>query len=266
MGSEIGAFSLEGRSAVICGGARGIGRTAAALFARAGAQVTIADVDQQAMDQSASLLKGHGAEVNFVHTDVRVKAEVDSLADHVFATAGKIDVWANVAGVLCYAPIVEATETDLDRLLSVNVKGVFWGSAAAARSMMPMRSGSIINIASAGGEMPASGTSIYALTKAAVIMFTRSLATEVGPWGIRANSVAPGFVETPMTAVNFINDDGSIDEARREEVLSARARQSPLGITGTTEDVAYAMQYLASDASSFVTGQVIRPNGGVYMG
>ncbi len=95
---------------------------------------------------------------------------------------------------------------------------------------------------------------------------TRSLATELGPAGVRANSVAPGWVETPMTAVHWTNPDGTIDESRRDAVIASRAKGSPLAITGSPEDIAWAMLYLASDASRFVTGQVMRPNGGVYMG
>jgi 3-oxoacyl-[acyl-carrier protein] reductase len=266
MGEFTSPFDLDGRTAVISGGAKGIGRQAAIIFARAGANVVVADIDQAGLDETASLVREHGTEVSTVGADVSVKAEVDGVAEHALATFGRLDVWANVAGVLAYAPIVDTTEADLDRVIGVNLKGVYWGSAAAARSMTAAGSGSIINIASAGGEVPAAGISVYALTKAAVMMLTRTLAVEVGPSGVRANSVAPGFVETPMTAVHFTNDDGSIDESRRHDILQARATQSPLAITGTTEDIGYAMLYLASDASKFMTGQVMRPNGGVYMG
>ena len=266
MGEFQQPFSLDGRKAVVCGGGRGIGREAAIVFARAGADVVVSDLDQELMDETAALVEEHGTKALTARVDVSSKAEVDALAQLAVESFGTIDVWANVAGVLAYMPIVDATEADLDRVIGVNLKGVYWGSAAAARVMIEAGSGSIINIASTGGDVPAPLISIYGLTKAAVMHFTRSLATEVGPAGVRANSVAPGWVETPMTAVHFTNDDGTIDEARREAVIRSRAKGSPLALTGTTEDIAWAMLYLASDASRFVTGQVVRPNGGVYMG
>jgi 3-oxoacyl-[acyl-carrier protein] reductase len=258
-------FGLEGRVAVVCGGAKGIGLGAAELFARAGAKVVIADRDLRALEEATAVIDAIVPGTLGVPTDVSVKAQVDSLAARVVEAHGHIDVWANVAGILQFGPIVETTEEDLDRIIAINLKGVYWGSAAAARVMVPAGRGSIINIASAGGEVPAPGISGYTLTKAAVLMFTRTLAAEVGPSGVRANSVAPGFVETSMTAVHFTNEDGTIDQDRRRGILDARAGQTPLRITGEPEDIAYAMLYLASDASRFMTGQTLRPNGGVHM-
>jgi 3-oxoacyl-[acyl-carrier protein] reductase len=258
-------FGLQGRVAVVCGGAKGIGLGAAELFARAGAKVVIADRDLLALKEATAVLDAIAPDSLALPVDVSVKAQVDALAALVVEAHGHIDVWANVAGILRFGPIVETTEEDLDQIIAVNLKGVYWGSAAAARVMIPAGRGSIINIASAGGEVPAPGISGYALTKAAVLMFTRTLAIELGSSGIRANSVAPGFVETPMTAVHFTNQDGTIDADRRRGILDARAGQSPLGVTGEPEDIAYAMLYLASDASRFMTGQTLRPNGSVYM-
>jgi 3-oxoacyl-[acyl-carrier protein] reductase len=258
-------FGLQGRVAVVCGGARGIGLGAAELFARAGAKVVIGDRDLSALEEAATVVDAIVPDTLAVPTDVSVKAQVDALAAQVVDTHGRIDVWANVAGILRFRPIVETTEEDLDEIIGINLKGVYWGSAAAARVMVPAGRGSIINIASAGGEVPAPGISGYNLTKAAVLMFTRTLAAEIGPSGVRANSVAPGFVETPMTAVHFTNEDGTIDQDRRRGILDARAGQTPLRITGEPEDIAYAMLYLASDASRFMTGQTLRPNGGVHM-
>ena len=265
MGSNEEAFALAGRVAVVCGGARGIGRGAAEVFARAGARIVVADRDRGALEEARAALDAIAPGTLAVPVDVAVKADVDGLAQRVMDTHGRIDVWANVAGILRFGPIVETTEEDLDQIIAINLKGVYWGSAAAARAMIPAGRGSIINIASAGGEVPAPGISGYALTKAAVLMFTRTLATELGPQGVRANSVAPGFVETPMTAVHFTNEDGTIDADRRQGILANQAAGSPLKITGEPEDIAYAMLYLASDASRFMTGQTLRPNGGVYM-
>jgi 3-oxoacyl-[acyl-carrier protein] reductase len=265
MGINEEPFGLQGRVAVICGGARGIGRTAAEVFARAGAKIVVADRDDSALKEATTALNAISPGTLAVKVDVSVKSDVDALAQQVAATNGRIDVWANVAGILQFAPIVETTEEDLDRIIAINLKGVYWGSAAAARVMVPAGRGSIINIASTGGEVPAPGISGYALTKAAVLQLTRTLAMELGSSGVRANSVAPGFVETPMTSVHFTNEDGTVDPERRRGILEARAKQSPMGITGEPEDIAYAMLYLASDASKFMTGATLRPNGGVYM-
>jgi 3-oxoacyl-[acyl-carrier protein] reductase len=125
--------------------------------------------------------------------------------------------------------------------------------------------GSIINIASQGMDMPTAGISVYSLTKAAVAMLTRTVATELGPHGVRANSVAPGFIETPMTAYRWTNPDGTVDEDRKQAVFQELAGMTPLRATGQPRDIAFAMLYLAADASRYVTGQVLRPNGGGSM-
>jgi 3-oxoacyl-[acyl-carrier protein] reductase len=200
-----------------------------------------------------------------VPTDVTVKAQVDDLAREAVRATGRIDVWANVAGVIRNSAVVDTTEADLDAVVAVNLKGVYWGCAAAARVMSAAGRGSIVNVASAGGEVPTPTLSVYGMTKAAVIQLTRTLAVELGPKGVRANAVAPGFVETPMTRRVWTAPDGTVDADRRAEVLGLRAGQSPLGITGTPEDIAWSMLFLAVDASRFMTGQVLRPNGGVHM-
>jgi 3-oxoacyl-[acyl-carrier protein] reductase len=126
-------------------------------------------------------------------------------------------------------------------------------------------SGSIINFSSSGADSPVPGLSLYSMTKSAVNMLTRTVAKEYGVYGIRANAIAPGWVETPMGTHGFRDASGAIDAAKREEGLRQRAMASPLGIVGTPRDIALAVLYLASDASRFMTGQVIRPNGGVSM-
>ncbi|HVM63833.1 MAG TPA: SDR family oxidoreductase, partial [Acidimicrobiales bacterium] len=168
-------------------------------------------------------------------------------------------------GVIRNSLVVDTTEEDLDAVLAVNLKGVYWGCAAAGRVMGAAGRGAIVNVASAGGEMPAPTLSVYAMSKAAVIQLTRVVAAELGPKGVRANAVAPGFIETPMTKRNWTNADGTVDQDKRAQLLGARGAQSPLGTTGEPTDIAYAMLYLAVDASRFMTGQVLRPNGGVYM-
>ena len=222
-------------------------------------------MDEAGLAATVDRIERDGGKARGLVTDVRSRVAVDDLAGAA-QSGGGIDVWANVAGIILSAPIVEMTEEQLDAIVAVNVKGVFFGCAAAARAMVPRGHGSIINVSSAGGEMPGPGISAYSLTKAAVIMLTRSLALELGPDGIRANAVAPGFTETPMVARHYRNADGSVDEGRRRSVLGAHAAQSPLGLTGEPIDISLGILYLASDASRFVTGQVLRINGGVFMG
>lgn len=256
-------FSLKGRVAVITGAAGGIGRQAALTFTQAGADVVIADVGEAGLAETAALVEEAGGRATVVPTDVSDRDAVNALAVAAVKAHGRIDVWCNVAGIIRNSMIVDATPEDVEAVTRVNLWGTYWGIAAAGRAMK--NGGSIINVSSAGGEMPAPTLSIYAMTKAAVSHLTRVAATELGPSNIRVNAIAPGFTDTPMVQRNWTKADGSVDEAARDALLGARAAQSPLAITGTPEDQTWAMLYLASDASRFMTGQVLRPNGGVVM-
>ena len=259
------AFGLRGRVAVVTGGASGIGRQAAITFAQAGATVVVADVDATGLAETVSLVADLGGRADALVVDVTRQIEVDGLAEYAFVTHDRIDVWANVAGIIRYSPIVDTTEADLRAVIDVNQIGVFWGVAAAGRVMRSAGCGSIINIASAGGDMPGPTIGVYAMTKAAVMHLTRVAAVEYGEFGVRVNSIAPGFIDTPMVAPYFTDVDGVVDADAKARIVATRAAQSPLRITGATTDIAYCMLYLASDAARFVTGQVLRPNGGVVM-
>lgn len=256
-------FSLRGRTAVITGAAGGIGRQAAITFTQAGANVLIADVGVAGLEETAEMVAAAGGDATVVPTDVSDRDQVNALADAAIKTHGRLDIWANVAGVIRYMNIVDATPDDVEFITKVNLWGTYWGVAAAGRTMA--NGGSIINVSSAGGDMPAPTLSIYAMTKAAVSHLTRCAAVELGANNIRVNAIAPGFTDTPMVQGRWTNADGSINEAERESYTNTRAAQSPLRTIATAEDQTWAMLYLASDASRFVTGQVIRPNGGVVM-
>lgn len=168
----------------------------------------------------------------------------------------------NNAAIITDSSPMEVTEDELDRVHRVNFKGVVFGSQAAARVMIPARSGSIINVTSSAVDSAAPAVIAYSTAKAAAAQFSRSLAMEIGRHNVRVNTIAPGWVDTPMNERHVRREDGSVDEARKADYVAQRARMAALGIPGAPEDQAFAMLYLASDASRFVTGVVLRPNGG----
>lgn len=259
------AFSLDGKVGVVTGAASGIGRETARIFAAAGARVVLADLDDAGLAEAAAAVQALGGEASVQRTDVARKAEIESLAEQTARSLGRLDVWVNCAGVTGTVPVLDADEAELDRQLAINLKGTYWGCAAAARAMQPQGSGAIINVSSTGADSAAPGFSIYAMTKSAVNTLTRTCAKEFGPFGVRVNAVAPGWIDTPLANFRFRDTAGAVDPQLREQGLRDRAKASPLGLTGVPRDVALAMLYLASDASRFVTGQVLRPNGGASM-
>jgi 3-oxoacyl-[acyl-carrier protein] reductase len=259
-------FNLEGRVAVITGAASGIGREAARVLAQAGAQVVLADVNEAGLEETKGLVTQLGGKALVRRTNVSQRADMDALADAAVREFGRLDIWFNAAGILRNAMITDVDEAQFEEIFGVNLKGTYWGCAAAARTMKAQgRGGAIVNVASAAMDMPAPNLSLYAMTKAGVAMLTRNAAKEFGPLGIRVNAIAPGWIETPMVAYRFSDAEGQIDEAKRQETVKQMGMGSPLGLTGKPRDIALAMLYLVSDASRFVTGQVVRPNGGVAM-
>ena len=171
----------------------------------------------------------------------------------------------NIAGIMIDSTIVDVDPDEFDRILAVNLKGVLYGCQAAGKVMVEQRGGSIVNMSSAAVLAPSPGVGPYAICKAGVAQLTKTMALEVGKYGVRVNSVAPGFVPTNMTARYYTSPDGSVDEEAKAAVLTPMAHHTPLRRVGFTSDIAYCVLYLASDASSFVTGQLVSPNGGVSM-
>ena len=260
----VAQFALEGRVCVITGAASGMGREAARVFAQAGARLVLADVDAEGLAATAALVATWARDVATQVVDVADRAQVQALGALAEGRGG-VRVWANVAGVHAAIKLAEIAEADVDRLVSVNLKGPLWGTLEAVRIMTNQEGGSIINISSSSADQPGAGATVYAMTKAAVNALTRNVALEAGPAGVRVNAIAPGYVDTPFVAFRFRNPDGTINEARRDRIFAHAAALTPLNTIGQPSDVALAMLYLASDASRFITGQVLRPNGGIVM-
>lgn len=248
------AYDLTGRTAFVTGAAGGIGRASAVLLAQAGATVHCADRDAKGLHATADLIKAGGGIARTHHLDVTDRARLHEAV----ASCERLDVMAAIAGIMHSSPVLETRDEDLDRVLSVNFKGVLYACQEAARAMLDRRiAGSIVTMASGAVDTGAPGLLCYGAAKAAVVQLTRTLATELGPHGIRVNAVAPGWIRTPMTERH--------DDTAQARTESSMARMSPLGRVGEPEDVAHTVLHLASDASSFTTGQILRPNGGVAM-
>ncbi|MEV0266867.1 SDR family NAD(P)-dependent oxidoreductase [Streptomyces sp. NPDC050617] len=252
------AYDLTGRTALITGAASGIGRATALLLAEAGASVHCADLDAQGAEQTAEESRKSGGRARSHALDVSDRTQVAAVVEESVRADGRLDIMATIAGVMHRSTVLDTSDADLDRVLAVNFKGVLYGCQEAARAMIAQgNGGSIVTMTSGVIDTGAPELLCYGVAKAAVYQLTKTLATEVGRHDIRVNAVAPGWIRTPMT-------DRHVDDAQGSG-QQRMARLSPLGRVGEAEDVAHAVLHLASDASAFTTGQLLRPNGGVHM-
>ncbi len=245
---------LKDKVAIITGSARGIGKSIATLFARQGAKVVISDIADEIGEKTAQEIKELGGEAIYLHCDVSDPEDAERLIRSTVESFGRLDILVNNAGITRDSLLVRMKDEDWNRVISINLTGTFNCTRAAAKVMMRQRDGCIINIASVAGIMGNVGQVNYSASKAGVIGITKSAARELARRGVRVNAIAPGFIMTEMTA--------KLPEAERERILE----MVPLGKPGTPEDVANVALFLASDAARYITGQVIRVDGGMVMG
>ena len=244
---------LEGKKAIVTGGGRGIGRAIALALAGEGADVAVLDMDESGARETAGLIEKSGRDALSFPVDVSRGSAVQTVVNKILDLWESIDIVVNNAGITRDTLLIRMSEEDWDSVIAVNLKGAFNLSRAIARSMMKQRSGCIVNIASIIGMMGNAGQVNYAASKGGLIAFTKALAKEMAPRGIRVNAVAPGFIATEMT--------DKIPEKIREQMIAA----IPLGRMGTPEDIAGVVTYLTSPAAAYITGQVLVVDGGMYM-
>ncbi|MFF8789440.1 SDR family NAD(P)-dependent oxidoreductase [Streptomyces sp. NPDC015125] len=252
------AYDLTGRTAIVTGAASGIGRATAVLLAEAGATVHCADLDDRGTKATAAAITAAGGSAHAHHLDVTRRDQIAAVVDAARSATGRIEVMANIAGIMYSSAVLETEDAELDRVWNTNFKGVLYGCQEAARAMIATATrGSLVNMASGAIDTGAPGLLCYGAAKAAVVQLTKTLATEVGRHGIRVNAVAPGWVRTAMTERHTAR--------AQQQAEGPMIRMSPLGRVGEPADIAHTVLHLASDASSFMTGQILRPNGGVAM-
>ena len=244
---------LINQIAVVTGGGRGIGRAIALKFAQEGADVVVVSRTQENSEKVANEITALGRKAWAFAVDVADSAAVSTAAEKILADCGKVDILVNNAGVTRDGLLMRMSDADWDTVLNTNLKGAFFFTKAFSRAFAKQRSGRIINISSVIGLIGNAGQSNYAASKAGLIGFTQSVARELAGRGITVNAIAPGFIETDMTA--------ELNEVLKAEIL----KKIPLGCLGQADDIAAAALYLASPAARYVTGQVLTVDGGMVM-
>lgn len=260
------AFRLDGKVAVVTGGGSGIGRAIATTLAGAGAAVVVADREPAWGAATCDAIAASGGAAAFCLADVGIRDDHEQMAALAEERFGGLDVLCVLGGPP--APFVEVAAVEdeqFDAVVATHVKSVMYGCRAAARRMERRGGGAILTMASTAADRPTAGNGLYTMAKTAVMALTRTMALELAPLGIRVNALAPGATPTNFSRRYYTDPDGTVDEDRRRRWLADMAALSPLGETGTPEDQAWLALYLVSPAGRFVTGQVVRANGGWSM-
>lgn len=247
-------FSLTDKVALVTGGSRGIGRAICVALGGAGAHVVVNyQGNEEAALQTVGLVEAAGGKAEALRFGVGDGEAVDGAVRDLHKRLGRLDILVNNAGVARDQLLLRVSKEQIDETFSTNVAGALYCAKAAIRPMMRAKKGRIINISSVVGEMGNTGQAVYSASKAAVIGLTKTLAREYASRGVTVNAVAPGFIATDMTA--------DLPPEMKEWIMS----QTPLGRVGTPEEVAHAVLFLAADEASYITGQVLRVNGGMYV-
>ncbi len=243
-------MDFTGKTVIVTGSARGIGRTIAERFAKAGARIVISDIDDDAVKQVAGEMPGEAVGIK---ADVTKADEVEKLIAGALEKFGHVDVVVNNAGITRDTLMIRMDEKDWDMVLDINLKGAFLVTKSAAKVMMKQRSGRIVNISSVVGLFGNAGQANYSASKAGLLGLTKSAAKELGARGVTVNAVAPGYIETEMTK--------QLPEAAKNAFLD----RTTIKRAGTPDDVASAVLFLASDEAAYITGHVIAVDGGMAM-
>jgi NAD(P)-dependent dehydrogenase (short-subunit alcohol dehydrogenase family) len=252
-------MDLKEKVVIITGARRGMGRSHALVLAKAGAKVVVSDISEEDCQKVVKEIEKNGGEALAVKCDVSKKEEVDGLVKKTIERFGKVDILVNNAGICQFRPFLELTEEDWDRTLDINLKGYFLCAQAAAKEMVKRKKGKIINIASiASGQVGIGFPALahYSASKGGIIALTETLAVELAPYNIRVNAIAPGMIETPMIVPVKESPE------QEKEVL----KRIPLGRPGNPEEVSNLVLFLASDASSYITGSTVIIDGGWMAG
>ena len=242
---------LEGKSAIVTGAGRGIGKAIAAKFLQEGAAVFICDVNRDRLEEAQGELAAFGT-VHGLAADVTVREEVEDLVRRARSALGGIDVLANNAGISHFEPFLEITDRNWNNTLAVNLTGVFLCSQVVAREMIEQGSGAIVNMASTNGILGEPGLAHYNASKAGVVLLSKTMAIELAPHNVRVNSVCPGFILTDLAQEGGMSED----------VIREYTAKIPLNRYGRVEEVANAFAFLASDEASFITGAELVVDGG----
>lgn len=251
-------MSLAGKNAVVTGGASGIGRGISLRLAREGANVAIFDLNLAGAENVADEIRVQGRKALACRVDVTNRAQIDVAVQQTRKDLGPIHILVNDAGIGNFTPLAEMTEAQWDHMIAVHLKGTFHCTKACVQDMIDAKWGRVVNISSTAGLGGTAGLTHYSAAKAGIIGFTKALSQEFGPMGITVNAIAPGLIDTPI-----LLKDGRIS-GRMQKFIDMTTQRSPVRRVGAPEDIAAACAYLTSIDASFITGQVLSPNGGMY--